>query len=222
MHELKGKWDLIDQEDPIEVLLEMARRGEVDPWDIDIARITERFLEYLDSMEERDLRIPARTLLYAAILLRMKSDSMEEPEDEIEEEPIEEWIEEPSGRLPKPPLRRRTKRPVTLDELISELKRAEMAGRRREARYALIQEDEIEEIQDVSHEEGIEERIASLLSLVEELFEVSERVSFQDVEGGDRALSYISLLFMAQRKHLWLEQEELFGELYLCRRLDGS
>jgi len=103
MHELKGKWDLIDQEDPIEVLLEMARRGEVDPWDIDIARITERFLEYLDSMEERDLRIPARTLLYAAILLRMKSDSMEEPEDEIEEEPIEEWIEERPAGCQSPP-----------------------------------------------------------------------------------------------------------------------
>ena len=64
--------------------------GRYDPWDIDIARATEKFLEYIDSLEKRDLRIPARTLLYASILLRMKSDSMEgqkeeEPEPEAEE-----------------------------------------------------------------------------------------------------------------------------------------
>jgi segregation and condensation protein A len=28
-------------------------------------------------------------------------------------------------------------------------------------------------------------------------------------------MNYVSLLFMAQRKQVWLEQEELFGELYI-------
>ena len=70
--------------------MELAKRGEIDPWDIDIAKATEKFLQYIDSLEKRDLRIPARTLLYASILLRMKSDSMEgqkeeEPEPEMEE-----------------------------------------------------------------------------------------------------------------------------------------
>ena len=63
--------------EPAEVLVELAKRGEIDPWDIDIAKATEKFLQYIDSLEKRDLRIPARTLLYASILLRMKSDSME-------------------------------------------------------------------------------------------------------------------------------------------------
>ena len=85
--------------EPAEVLVELARRGDIDPWDIDIARTTEKFLQYIDSLEKRDLRIPARTLLYASILLRMKSDSMEgqkevadeEPEPELEEVGEEVW-----------------------------------------------------------------------------------------------------------------------------------
>ena len=76
--------------EPAEVLVELAKRGEMDPWDIDIAKATEKFLQYIDSLERRDLRIPARTLLYASILLRMKSDSMEgarggSPRPELEE-----------------------------------------------------------------------------------------------------------------------------------------
>ena len=72
--------------EPAEVLVELARRGDIDPWDIDIARTTEKFLQYIDSLEKRDLRIPARTLLYASILLRMKSDSMEGQKDVADEE----------------------------------------------------------------------------------------------------------------------------------------
>ena len=107
--------------EPAEVLVDLARRGEIDPWDIDIALATEKFLQYIDSLESRDLRIPARTLLYASILLRLKSDQMEgqEEEEEIEPEEIEEAApprEEVLDQLPRPPLRRHTKRPVTLDE----------------------------------------------------------------------------------------------------------
>jgi len=73
--------------EPAEVLVELAKRGDIDPWDIDIARTTEKFLQYIDSLEKRDLRIPARTLLYASILLRMKSDSMEGQKEEEAAEP---------------------------------------------------------------------------------------------------------------------------------------
>ena len=114
--------------EPAEVLVELARRGEIDPWDIDIALATEKFLKYIDSLERRDLRIPGRTLLYSSILLRMKSDSMEEQKDEEPEPEMEEIVdesqEEIEENLPRPPVRRLTKRPVTLDELISELKKA--------------------------------------------------------------------------------------------------
>ena len=212
--------------EPAEVLVDLARRGEIDPWDIDIALATEKFLQYIDSLERRDLRIPARTLLYASILLRLKSDQMEgqEEEEEIEPEEIEEAApprEEVLDQLPRPPLRRHTKRPVTLDELISELKKAEVVGRRKamRERWPLLAE---KKILDPSHEEGIEERIKALGPILDEMFTEKTLLTFQEINIRDGAAqegvtNYISLLFMAQRRTVWLEQEEIFGELFVSR-----
>jgi segregation and condensation protein A len=210
--------------EPAEVLVELAKRGEIDPWDIDIAKATEKFLQYIDSLEKRDLRIPARTLLYASILLRMKSDSMEgqteeepEPEMELVEDEQEEEMEE---NLPRPPVRRLTKRPVTLDELISELKKAEMVGRRKAMRERWPTTEE--KALDVSHDEGIEDRIKALGPILDDMFMEKKSVTFQDINSKnskteDGVTNYVSLLFMAQRKQVWLEQEEIFGDLFVSR-----
>ena len=212
--------------EPAEVLVDLARRGEIDPWDIDIALATEKFLQYIDSLERRDLRIPARTLLYASILLRLKSDQMEgqEEEEEIEPEEIEEAApqrEEVLDQLPRPPLRRHTKRPVTLDELISELKKAEVVGRRKamRERWPLLAE---KKILDPSHEEGIEERILALGPILDDMFMEKTTITFQEIntrngETEAGVTNYVSLLFMAQRRQVWLEQEEIFGELFVRR-----
>ncbi len=209
--------------EPAEVLVELARRGEIDPWDVDIARTTEKFLRYIDSLEKRDLRIPARTLLYASILLRMKSDSMEETTiEEPEQEPdeLEPQEEEEIDTLPQPPVRRHTKRPVTLDELISELKKAEMVGRRKAMRERWPGTEE--KTLDLSHDEGIEDRIKSLGPILDDMFMANKTVSFRDInsrnsEIEDGVTNYISLLFMAHRKQVWLDQEEIFGDLFVSR-----
>jgi segregation and condensation protein A len=209
--------------EPAEVLVELARRGEIDPWDVDIARTTEKFLKYIDSLEKRDLRIPARTLLYASILLRMKSDSMEEiKEEEPEPEPeeLEPQEEEEMDELPRPPVRRHTKRPVTLDELISELKKAELVGRRKAMRERWP--DTEEKALDLSHDEGIEDRIKSLGPILDDMFMANKTVSFKDInsrnsEIEDGVTNYVSLLFMAHRKQVWLDQEEIFGDLFVSR-----
>lgn len=210
--------------EPAEVLVELAKSGEIDPWDIDIAMATEKFLKYIDSLEKRDLRIPARTLLYASILLRMKSDSMEEqkveePEPEIEEI-LDEQEEEVEENLPRPPVRRHTKRPVTLDELISELKKAEMVGRRKAMRERWPSTEE--KTLDVSHDEGIEDRIKALGPILDDMFMETKTVTFQEINSKnskteDGVTNYVSLLFMAQRKQVWLEQEEIFGDLFVSR-----
>lgn len=206
--------------EPAEVLVELAKRGDIDPWDIDIAQTTEKFLQYIDSLQKRDLRIPARTLLYASVLLRMKSDSLEGQKEEA----CEPGAEEPEPQeplqvdaLPQPPVRRHTKRPVTLDELITELKKAEMVGRRKamRERWPSIEETAL----DLSHDEGIEDRIRALGPILDDMFVGRKKVLFQEInsESEDCVTNYISLLFMAHRKQVWLEQEEIFGDLYVSR-----
>jgi segregation and condensation protein A len=73
----------------------------------------------------------------------------------------------------------------------------------------------VEKALDLSHEEGIEDRIKILGPFLDDMFTSSKKVSFGEIREGEKVMNYVSLLFMAQRKQVWLEQEELFGELFI-------
>ena len=66
-------------EEPVAILVGMAERGEIDPWRIDIVEVTDRFLSELEHQKTLDLRVSGRTLFYAALLLRMKSEYLLDP-----------------------------------------------------------------------------------------------------------------------------------------------
>src|SRR5512133_1955431 len=74
-------------EDPVEILVGMAERGEIDPWNINIIEVTDRFLSELDRRRELNLQVSGRTLFYASTLLRMKSEQLTvaEAPEEVEE-----------------------------------------------------------------------------------------------------------------------------------------
>lgn len=63
------------------LLLEMAKRGEYDPWDIDIVALTDRYLAVLDEhLDARDLGHVARLIFYAAALVHLKAQALAERE----------------------------------------------------------------------------------------------------------------------------------------------
>lgn len=63
--------------DGIEILVSMAKTGKVNPWNIDIVDITDKYLTQLFQMKSQNLRLTGRTLLFAAILLKLKSNILE-------------------------------------------------------------------------------------------------------------------------------------------------
>src|SRR4030042_6938403 len=83
-------------EDPVEILVGLAERGEIDPWNIDIIDRTDRFLNELDRLRQLNLQVSGRTLFYAATLLRMKSEHLflqsdqEEPGLDEDDETLDE------------------------------------------------------------------------------------------------------------------------------------
>jgi segregation and condensation protein A len=213
-------------EEPIEILVNLARNGEIDPWNIDIVEITDKFLRHVEELEKTDLRVSGRTLLYAAILLRMKSNALVEVE-----EPADELIEEGDNfeisdyPVPALPLRRTSRRPVTLDELLTELKKAEALEDKRLERLRSKKEAHrttIKEILSIAHEEDIESRVVKMRNILTGLFEKQKYIQFSELAGSlDRAgriMAYLALLFLATKKEIWLDQEELFGELFIRRQ----
>lgn len=68
---------LTQEMDGIEILVYMAKTGKVDPWNIDIVDITDKYLAQMFQMKAQNLRLTGRTLLFAAILLKLKSNILE-------------------------------------------------------------------------------------------------------------------------------------------------
>ncbi len=72
-------------EGPLDLLLFLIRKNEIDIYDIPIALITRQYLEYIELIKELDLDLAGEFILMAAILIRIKI-KMLLPRDQIEEE----------------------------------------------------------------------------------------------------------------------------------------
>jgi segregation and condensation protein A len=86
-------------EGPLDLLLHLVKRHELNIFDIPISFITQKYLEYLDLMRQLNLDIAGEYLLMAATLALIKSKELlprqeieEENEDQEEIDPREELI----------------------------------------------------------------------------------------------------------------------------------
>ena len=220
-----------DTSEPLGILVELAKDGKIDPWDIDVVQLTDSFLQRIEELQKMDLRISSRTLLYSAVLLRMKSlvilGTGDEEEDDFDSGFFDDGLPEPDEfPIPKLPVRRLSTRPVTLNELILELKKAERTLSRKYEKKALLAAEEHDlpsdplttgDVLGIAHEEAISSRLAVIWARLVELFMKQPVVEFSDFLqlSEDRIMDYLSLLFLASSRKIWLFQNELFGELYI-------
>ncbi|MCK4423207.1 MAG: segregation/condensation protein A, partial [Candidatus Omnitrophica bacterium] len=71
-------------EGPLDLLLYLIKKDELDITDIPIAKITQEYLEYLELMKLLDLNIAGEFIVMAATLMHIKSRMLLPPE-ELEE-----------------------------------------------------------------------------------------------------------------------------------------
>ncbi|MBD8964672.1 hypothetical protein EGQ77_08740 [bacterium] len=88
-----GKTGEFDANDGIGILVDMAKQGKIDPWNIDILDVTEKYLQRMIELKSLNLRVASRTLLFASILCRLQSNvlaglSLEDFQDEEQDNTI--------------------------------------------------------------------------------------------------------------------------------------
>ena len=77
-------------EGPLDLLLYLIKRDELDIYNIPIERITQQYMQYLDTMRMLDLNIAGEFLVMAATLMMIKSRMLLPVEERPELEPEEE------------------------------------------------------------------------------------------------------------------------------------
>lgn len=93
------KIKVADFEGPFDLLLHLIKKNKMNIYNIEIYKITNQYLEYLDTMKEMDLEITSEFIVIAATLIEIKSKSLlpkiktvEENDEDIEKKLVEKLI----------------------------------------------------------------------------------------------------------------------------------
>jgi segregation and condensation protein A len=202
----------------------MARKGEIDPWNVDVIDVTDKFLKRLEEAKRLDLRISGRVLLYAAILVRMKADAIAPqppPTEDGSDVEIIEWEELDSEDIDEIKLedilraqRRRIRKINTLKDLIEELRKAEAIEKRRRKKRGREVPD-IDVITSIPHDESMEDRIRQVEENIMRMLQKREFVTlFSIVDTREELVDYyISLLHLVSRRKFQISQKEIYGDI---------
>lgn len=197
--------------DGIEILVNMAKQGKIDPWNVDIVEVTDKYLMHLFQSKAQNLRLTGRTLLFAAILLKLKSNVLEgidvldfEPQHQDEfnyddEMPLdyeEEYIPTNNVISIDEVLQRRTSvrlnhnRVVTLRDLIRQLEFYEMldkkqslknAHERAKRRVQNYARLSPDDIINLAHDEYIENGVQRLKANLSEILSRQDKIELNEL-----------------------------------------
>ncbi len=215
---LKENWRSV-----IEILTE-----DMDPWDIDLIVLNERFITYLDELKSKDLKIPAKMILIAALIYRLKSEFFREessisyPEEEkieINEDSLESIISDKKDEiriidLPPIvlPLKKPIKRRVTLYELIDALDKA-LKSRRKSIKEEMFSFD--------LKEFDIRELIEKTYEKIIEMFKVDKKALFSKLlesnDAYEKIIKLQSILHLSNEGRIYCKQEKPFGEIEIYK-----
>ncbi|MEO0162693.1 MAG: segregation/condensation protein A [candidate division WOR-3 bacterium] len=217
---------------PIDLLVYLVRKKEVDIFDIPIAQVAEEYLDYIRRIERKDLEDAADFLLMAAILIRLKVRSL----------------------LPRTPEDEEEAKPITLMQIIEEYKKykeiakyfgeMEIQTSKQFPRFAKVEPTTVLEegnlmslilafrsFQPTAKEEvlikrqliPIEKVIEDLKNILEEKKEINFLRFLQEKNNVSIAVSYFfGMLQLVKEGLASVEQKEAFGEIFLYKRESAS
>jgi len=231
-------------EGPLDLLLYLIKKEEIDIYNIPIASITQQYLEYIDLMQELDLEVAGEFILMAATLIQIKV-RMLLPKHEMEEEEGEE--EDPRAELVRQILEYKRFKEVAESLQEFELRQRRLFERpnsdweRQHFRDEKV--DDAELLKDVSmfdlltafkyvlehmpkittHEvtaggATIEERVEYL----RELMQKNERVMFRDLMAEIRErvtliVTFLAMLELIRTHQIVVKQNKTFGEIWILK-----
>ncbi len=203
----------------------IASQG-LDPWNLDLAVLASTFLGSIKNTKELDFRIPAKYIIIASTLLKMKSDYLKlvDIPGDAPEETFFDSIEEPvkTNGIHRLEIgnfelmdKRRPVRRIVVTDLINALKRVLKAEERRVVRTATMKE------KITIGTENITERINVLYKRIQDVLGSikEEEVQFSKLvpawERKHIVDTFLPLVYLHQDKKVYCRQEDFFQEIYV-------
>ena len=220
-----------------EIIYDLINTEQLDPWDIDIMILTEKYLESIQKLEEADFLISSKVLLAASLLLRIKSEillnqyikSIDEilfgkkellKKSNLERIELDEQIPELIPKSPMPRFKR-----VSLNELMEALNKAIITENRR-IKKEIVKSSAIREVgisfpkRKLSIQDKIKQIFSKIIYSLEEN-KNEKRIHYNNLVGeekNEKIFSFTPLLHLEHQKKIWLEQNAHFEDIYIWER----
>ncbi|MDP2939930.1 MAG: segregation/condensation protein A [Candidatus Omnitrophota bacterium] len=216
MHEDEITWQTL--------IYDLVKSEEMNPWDIDISLLTQKYIETVKKLQEMNFFISGKVLLASAILLKIKSYKLvaeeipylenlifpPEPEEYFDEERPEYLIPDLAIKTPQA-----RKRIVSMNDLISALHKALEVNHRRVMRRVAEQNFRMPELPQKKID--ISRLIKDVYDKILSFFSKKEPVTFSKLvpsdKKDDKIMTFIPLLHLDHQEKINLEQKEHFGEI---------
>src|ERR1700728_158396 len=175
-------------EGPLDLLLDLIRKQDIDIYDIPIAKITAQYLAYVEKIRELDVNVAAEFIYMAAVLIHIKSKML----------------------LPRDPLATAEEQDDPRNELVNRLLEHEKF---KSAAQMLLQKQQIEDavltnpsMKEFIEAEGTEPELAAdVIDLVKTFQQVLERVRTRPVLNVDEETVTVGQMIDYLRRRLSLE-----------------
>ena len=230
-------------EGPLDLLLFLIRKDEIDIKDIPIARITEQYLEYLSLMQELDIAVAGDFLVMASTLIYIKSkmllpppppDSVLAGEEALLEDPraelVERLLEYQKYKSAANMLYSRgeiesacfTRGAIDTDGNNPEVS-ATVFDLLRVFREMLTRAESAVEMEIHRDETTMAEKLAQIQALLAERAEVNLRDLFALARTRrEMIVTFLTVLEMVKERRLRLLQREIFGDIYVHSREEDA
>lgn len=197
--------------DAIEIILDLVKMGKVDPWNIDIVDLYDKYMERIKQLKQDNLRSVGKAILFSSTLLKIKSDILQgisvndfivEPEDYFEGDNYEdndfEQMKIPTNNVVSfdEVLQRRTsvrlnrKRNVTLKDLIRHIQFYEDLEKKYAIKSALDRKErrvrnyanlKAEQIKELAHEEYVEEVVERMRQNLAQILPREKKIELREL-----------------------------------------
>ncbi len=211
--------DLIDQPAWKTILIDLVKTSKMDPWNIDVCLLTEKYLTKINQLETSSLRVPANAILACAILVKTKSkylklsslDEEEEEEKPLSEEQKQLFMEELPDLMANRSFREGR---VSLDELVNSIEgiiqqTTPINGSKRNIPRMELDFDTT----------SIEEKLAEIFERIKQRVDSQGIVMFNDLVTDNDTDSiidtFLPVLFLMNSGKVLAYQEEFFGEIFV-------
>ncbi len=210
--------DLIDQPAWKTILIDLVKSNKMDPWDIDVSLLTQKYLTKINQLETTNLKVPANAILACAILVKTKSkqlklSSVEEEEEEasISPEQRELFLEEIPDLMANRSFREGK---ISLDELVNSIE-----GIIQQTTPLKKNMREIPRMELDFDTTSIEDKLGDILNLIKSKVDSQGLVMFKDLVENDENSSLINVflpvLFLMNSGKVLAYQEDFFGDIFV-------